>query len=95
MVSNNHMPKFLGKLDNHYGTPRMAMVVNAVLSMLLVVIFPSWTALASVISTSTLIAYLTGPVSVMSLRKMGPDLKRPFKGKLMPFMAPVAFVLAS
>ncbi|MBM7617013.1 amino acid transporter [Weissella uvarum] len=95
MVSNNHMPKFIGKINERYGIPRIAMVVNAILSIILVVIFPSWSALASVISTSTLIAYLTGPVSVMSLRRVAPDLKRPFKGKLMPVMAPVAFVLAS
>ena len=37
------------------------MVVNAVLSMVMVSIFPSWGTLASVISTATLIAYLTGP----------------------------------
>lgn len=95
MVSNNHMPKFLGKINDQYGIPRIAMAVNAILSVILVLIFPSWTALASVISTSTLIAYLTGPVSVMSLRKDGKDLRRPFKGKLIPVMAPLAFILAS
>ena len=53
MVSNNHIPKFLGKLDEKYGTPRVAMVVNALLSMVMVSIFPSWGTLASVISTAT------------------------------------------
>lgn len=42
MVGNNHIPKFIGKIDEKYGTPRVAMVVNAVLSMIMVSIFPSW-----------------------------------------------------
>ena len=51
MVSNNHIPKFVGKINQQYGTPRIAMVVNAILSMLMVSIFRSWGTLASVIST--------------------------------------------
>ncbi|WEV54874.1 APC family permease [Leuconostocaceae bacterium ESL0723] len=95
MTSNNHIPKFVGKINEAYGIPRIAMVTNAVLSMLMVSIFRSWGTLAAVISTATLIAYLTGPVTVMSLRKMAPNFTRPVKSKLMKYMAPIAFVLAS
>lgn len=95
MVSNNHIPKFLGTINKKYRTPRVAMLINAVLSMLMVSIFRSWGTLASVISTSTLIAYLTGPVTVISLRKMAPEFTRPFRGKILKFMAPLSFVLAS
>lgn len=95
MVGNNHIPKFIGKIDEKYGTPRVAMVVNAVLSMVMVSIFSSWGTLASVISTATLIAYLTGPVTVISLRDMAPDFKRPVKSARLRFMAPLAFVLTS
>ncbi len=95
MVSNNHIPKFVGKINQKYGTPRIAMVVNAILSMLMVSIFRSWGTLASVISTSTLIAYLTGPVTAVSLRQMAPEFTRPFRGKLLNYMAPLSFVLAS
>lgn len=51
--------------------------------------------LAAVISTATLVAYLTGPTTVIALRKMGPKLHRPFRGKLLKIMAPLSFVLAS
>ena len=95
MVGNNHIPKFIGKIDEKYGTPRVAMVVNAVLSMIMVSIFPSWGTLASVISTATLIAYLTGPVTVISLREMAPNFKRPVKSAMLRVMAPLAFVLTS
>lgn len=95
MVENNHIPRFVGKMNPYYGTPRRAMVVNALLSMIMVSVFRSWATLATVISTSTLIAYLTGPTTVVSLRKMAPDFKRPVKSKHLRLMAPLAFVLAS
>ncbi len=95
MVQNEHMPKFLGKINERWGVPRIAMVVNMIISVLLVALFRSWGTLASVISTSTLIAYLTGPVTVTSLRKMAPNFKRPIRMRMLQFMAPLAFVLAS
>ncbi|GAF39818.1 amino acid permease [Agrilactobacillus composti DSM 18527 = JCM 14202] len=95
MGSNNHIPKIVTRIDQKYGTPRMAMIINALLSMVMVSVFRSWATLAAVISTATLIAYLTGPTTVMSLRVMAPDFKRPVMSKHMKFMAPLAFVLAS
>ncbi|MHA8110164.1 APC family permease [Lactobacillaceae bacterium Melli_B4] len=95
MVSNEHMPNFLGKINKRWGVPRVAMVVNLVISVLLVAAFRSWATLASVISTSTLIAYLTGPVTVSTLRRIAPNFNRPIRLKLLKFMAPFAFVLAS
>ncbi|MCK8616766.1 APC family permease [Fructobacillus sp. M158] len=95
MASDKHIPQFIGKINEKYGIPRMAMVTDAVLSMIMVSLFRSWGTLAAVISTATLIAYLTGPVTVMSLREMAPEFTRPFKSKSMKWMAPLAFVLAS
>ena len=95
MVENEHMPKFLGKRNQKWGVPRVAMVVNLIISVLLVALFRSWGTLASVISTSTLIAYLTGPVTVSTLRNIAPHFKRPIRLKMQHFMAPFAFVLAS
>ncbi|PAX00307.1 amino acid:proton symporter [Staphylococcus epidermidis] len=56
---------------------------------------PDWGTLAAVISTATLVAYLTGPTTVISLRKMAPKMTRPFKANILKFMAPLSFVLAS
>ncbi|ARW19646.1 APC family permease [Pediococcus pentosaceus] len=95
MSSNNHFPKILGRINAKYGIPRVAMAFNAVLSMVMVSIFRSWGTLASVISTSTLIAYLTGPITVVSLRKMASRFNRPVRLKAIKFMAPLAFILAS
>ncbi|MFT8836252.1 APC family permease [Liquorilactobacillus satsumensis] len=95
MIDNKHLPHFLGKVDKNLGIPRVAIVTNSLLSMVLVSIFRSWGTLASVISTATLIAYLTGPVTVVSFRKMAPEFNRPVKNSNLKFMAPLAFVLSS
>lgn len=95
MADDKHIPSFLGKINKKYGIPRVAMLTDAVLSMIMVSLFRSWGTLAAVISTATLIAYMTGPVTVMSLREMAPEFTRPFHSKAMKWMAPLAFILAS
>lgn len=95
MTHTRHLPKWLGRLNQKYLIPRYAMVTDLVLATILVSLFRNWNLLATVITAATLIAYLTGPVTVMTLRKISPDLDRPFKPRYMPWLAPIAFVLTS
>lgn len=95
MTHTKHLPQWLGRLARRYMIPRFAMVTDFILAVILVNVFRNWSLLATVITGSTLIAYLTGPVTVIALRKMRPDLKRPFAPRYMSWMAPFAFVLAS
>ncbi|MDW3929771.1 APC family permease [Staphylococcus saprophyticus] len=95
MEQNGHIPKFLGKMNEKYMIPRVAIIFNTIISMVMVSLFRDWGTLASVISTATLVAYLTGPTTVISLRKMAPKMHRPFRANLLKFMAPFSFVMAS
>lgn len=95
MTHTGHLPQWLGRLERRYMIPRFAMIVDLMLAVLMVSLFRNWSLLATVITGSTLIAYLTGPVTVISLRKMRADMKRPFKPKYMSWLAPFAFVLTS
>lgn len=95
MTHTKHLPQWLGRLARRYMIPRFAMVADLVLALVLVNVFRNWSLLATVITGSTLIAYLTGPVTVMALRRMRPDFKRPFAPRYMTWLAPLAFVLAS
>ena len=95
MTHTRHLPKWLGRINQKYLIPRYAMIADLVLAVLLVSLFRNWNLLATVITASTLIAYLTGPVTVMTLRKIRPDLDRPFKPNYMAWLAPMAFVLTS
>ncbi|WP_413628256.1 APC family permease [Fructilactobacillus vespulae] len=95
MTQTGHLPKVLGKISKRWGTPRIAMMANFIISCILVSVFKNWAVLASVISTSTLIAYLTGPVTLVALRKHAPGFKRPVTINFANVVAPISFVLAS
>lgn len=71
MEKNGHIPKFLGKMNEKYHIPRVAIIFNAIISMIMVTLFRDWGTLAAVISTATLVAYLTGYNDSDCIKKNG------------------------
>ena len=70
------------------------MVWDLVLAMALVFFFRNMDELATVVSVSTFVAYATGPVAAISLRKLRcKNFNRPFKSVHLKWVAPVSFVL--
>ncbi|MFG2844014.1 APC family permease [Kitasatospora sp. NPDC048296] len=92
---NGHLPKIFGKVDAKTGIPRPALLLNLVVAFLFLAVFRGWGSLAEIVSVATVISYITGPVAVMSLRRLAPDLKRPVRLKAMPVIAPIAMVFGS
>jgi amino acid transporter len=95
MERNNTMPKMFGNVHPFYGVPRPAMWFNLIVAFIFMFFFRGWGTLAAVISVATVISYLTGPISLMALRRSAPDLERPLKLPMMGVIAPFAFVCAS
>lgn len=95
MERNRTLPAILGTIHPLYGVPRAAMWFNLGISFVFLFFFRGWSTLAAVISVATVISYLTGPVSLMALRRHAPNLKRPLRLAGMTVIAPLAFVLAS
>ncbi len=95
MERNGTLPKILGRIDPKWGVPRPAMWLNLVVSFLFLFFFRGWDSLAAVISVATIISYLTGPVSVMTLRRTAPELHRPFRLAGLPIIAGVAFIMSA
>lgn len=95
MEKNGTMPAVLGKVHAHWGVPRPAMFFNLAVSYLFLFFFRGWGTLAAVISVATIISYLTGPISAMTLRRTAPDVQRPLRIWAMPLLAGVAFVMAT
>ncbi|WP_266160476.1 APC family permease [Dyella silvatica] len=95
MERNGTLPKLLGRLHPKYGIPRPAMWLNLGVSFLFLFFFRGWGTLAAVISVATIISYLTGPVSAMTLRRTAPDMHRPLRVAGLPILAGFAFVLAT
>lgn len=95
MEKNGTMPAVLGRVHAHWGVPRPAMFFNLAVSYLFLFFFRGWGTLAAVISVATIISYLTGPISAMTLRRTAPDVHRPLRIVAMPLLAGVAFVMAT
>ena len=95
MERNNTLPAIFGRVHPIFGVSRPAMWFNLAVSFIFLFFFRGWGALAAVISVATVISYLTGPISVMSLRKTSPGLHRPLRLAGLSLIAPFAFVCAS
>jgi amino acid transporter len=95
MERNGTLPKILGNVHPKWGVPRPAMWLNLVVSFLFLFFFRGWGTLAAVISVATIISYLTGPVSVMTLRRTAPELHRPFRLRGLSVLAAIAFIMST
>ncbi len=92
---NGHLPSVFGRVDARTGIPRPALVLNLVVAFGFLAVFRGWGSLAEIVSVATVISYITGPVAVMALRRLAPELPRPVRLRAMPVIAPVAMVFGS
>jgi amino acid transporter len=95
MQRNGTMPAAFGRLHARWGVPRPAMWLNLVVSFLFLFFFRGWGKLAAVISVATIISYLTGPVSVLTLRHTAPTVPRPLRLAGLRWLSGAAFILAT
>lgn len=92
---NGHLPGVFGKVDKKTGVPRPALLLNLGVAFIFLAVFRGWGSLAEIVSVATVISYITGPVAVMSLRRIAPGIKRPVMLRAMPVIAPVAMTFGS
>lgn len=78
-IGREFFPKsFLVKL-NKFSAPHVALWINLALGTCFLLPFPTWTQLVSFLSSLTLLSCLSGPLTLMILRKKFPNLERKFK----------------
>jgi amino acid transporter len=95
MERNGYFPKRFGSVHPVYKVPRPAMWFNLVVSYIFLFLFRGWGELVEVISVATVISYLAGPITAMTLRRLVPEYKRPLKIRAISLIAPLAFLVAS
>ena len=95
MQRNGTLPRVLGTLNPVYGVPRAAMWLNLAVSFLFLFFFRGWGTLAAVISVATIISYMTGPVSAVTLRRTAAGMHRPLRLPVLPVIAACAFIFAT
>ncbi|MCG5253363.1 ethanolamine permease [Brevibacillus agri] len=88
-----YLPAFLSHLHPTRRTPYAAIILPGIIGLLLVVLFnPNDLILIS--TFGALVSYISMNLSVIILRKKEPDLVRPYKTPLYPFIPIVSLVLA-
>ena len=95
MQRNGTLPRVFGRIHSRWGIPRPAMWLDLAVAYLFLFFFRGWGTLAAVISVATIISYLTGPVSAMTLRRTAPELARPLRIAALPVLAGIAFVMST
>ena len=77
---------------NRHGVPWTALVLTFVVGCVFFFPFPSWQKLVNYASSATVLSYGLGAVVLLRLRRVLPDLKRPFRLWNAWLIAPAAFI---
>lgn len=89
-----YFPRFLAKL-NKYSVPSIALIFDLILMAVFLIPAPSWQNLVSLNSDLSIIAYASGPVALIVLRKLGSASPAGyFKLPAASVIAPVAYISA-
>lgn len=91
---NGYVPPALGRVDKR-GVPFVSLIFCWVIGMLVLLPFPSWAGMVSLVTSATVLMYGMAPVSLAALRKNDPDRPRPYRLPAARFLAPLSFVCAN
>jgi len=80
---------------NRNGTPWTALILSFVIGCIFFFPFPSWQKLVNYASSATVLSYGLGCVVLLRMRRVMPDLKRPFRLWTAWLIAPAAFVCSN
>ena len=93
MASDGLLPKKLAVVHPKFKTPYVATLTNGLVAAFVAGLFPL-EILGELVSIGTLMAFMIVCVGIVVLRRTRPDLPRPFKVPLVPFV-PIAGTLIS
>ncbi len=85
----------MGKVHPRYGTPYLALIFASVLTMIVMILIPSFPAVALIASITALVPYAAAALSVPIMRKTSPDTPRPFKLPIPRIITGLGFILAT
>jgi amino acid transporter len=91
---NGHAPPPVGRL-NRAGVPAVAIWINFVIGLGLLLPFPGWQKMMTLISSTLVLSLAFGPICLLALRDQAPDLPRRYRLPAAPLVAGLAAVLAS
>ena len=75
--------------------PVLAIVISALIGLVFLLPFPSWSKLVNVVTSASVLMYAGAPLAFGALRLQKPNLARPYRMPGGNFWAPFGFVLAN
>ena len=90
MALNNHLPKYFLKV-NRYKIPYVTLYANLIVGCLSFLPFPGWQKMVAFLSSTSILSYGIGPICLIAMRKLNPNLARPFRLSYSLFCCTVAF----
>ena len=87
-------PAALGRVDRR-GVPFASLMICFVVGLLVLLPFPSWAGLVSLVTSATVLMYAMAPVSLAALRTSDPERPRPYRLPAAKILAPLSFVCAN
>ena len=95
LARNGFLPTAFERVSARTKVPVLAIFVSAIVGLLFLLPFPSWSKLVGVVTSASVLMYAAAPLSLGALRLQKPNLPRPYSIPVAEFVAPLGFVLAS
>ncbi len=93
LAENRLFPSALAKLSS-LGVPVQALLVNLAVSTAAFVLLP-FDELLKLNSSAIILSFIVGPVAVVALRDLLPNVRRPFRLPAVTVLGPVAFAIST
>ena len=78
MAINQHLPSIFLKL-NRYKIPYVTLYANLIVGLLSFLPFPGWQKMVAFLSSASILSYGIGPICLLAMRKLQPNMHRPFE----------------
>ena len=78
MAQNKHLPQWFLKVNRH-GIPYITLYANLAVGMFSFLPFPGWQKLVAFLSSASILSYSIGPICLLAMRYLQPEMPRPFR----------------
>jgi len=95
LSKNGYVPEVLEKTSERTKVPVVGVIVAAVVGILFLLPFPSWSSLIFLVTGASVMMYAGAPLALGALRKSKPELARSYRLPAAGILAPLSFVLAN
>jgi amino acid transporter len=95
LARNKFLPAVFARVDQRTKVPVFSVILAAVVGLIFLLPFPSWSALVNVVTSASVLMYAAAPLALGALRLQKPNLTRPYRVPAAGFMAPAGFVGAT